>query len=158
MDWGGWLVFGVVATSALTAVLIAAQMAGRTRMDLPLILGTMFIADPDRARVAGALAHLVAGQLFALGYAAFFASLGYSPLWLGAGLGAIHAGVAVGLIVPLLPGVHPRMLSERAGLRAGAMLEPPGLLCLNYGHQTPVVTLAAHVVYGLALAALLQPA
>lgn len=157
MDWGGWLIFGVVATAALTAVLIAAQMAGLTRMDLPLILGTAFVGDPDRARLAGAAAHVVAGQVFALGYVAFFAALGQSPLWLGAALGAMHAAVAVGLIVPLLPGVHPRMVSERAGLRTGAALEPPGWLCLNYGLQTPLVTLAAHVVYGVALAALLQP-
>ena len=28
------------------------------------------------------------------------------------------------------------------------MLEPAGFLLLNYGRRTPLVTLAAHVVYG----------
>jgi len=28
MDWAGWAMYGVVATTALTAVMIAAQMAG----------------------------------------------------------------------------------------------------------------------------------
>jgi hypothetical protein len=37
------------------------------------------------------------------------------------------------------------------------MLEPPGLLGLNYGAQTPVVTILAHVAYGVALGLLLQP-
>ena len=50
--------------------MIAAQLAGLTRLDLPLILGTIVTADPDRARVAGFFIHLVVGQVFALGYAA----------------------------------------------------------------------------------------
>ncbi len=37
MDWAGWALFGAVATTALTAVMIAAQMAGLTRLDLPLL-------------------------------------------------------------------------------------------------------------------------
>jgi hypothetical protein len=35
------------------------------------------------------------------------------------------------------------------------VLEPPGLLGLNYGGQTPVVTIAAHLTYGVALGMLL---
>lgn len=53
MDWQGWALFGLVATSMLTAVMIAAQMAGLTRLDLPLVLGTLVTADPDKARAAG---------------------------------------------------------------------------------------------------------
>ena len=70
MDWAGWALFGLVATTALTAVMIAAQLAGLTRLDLPLVLGTLVTDDPDRARVAGFFIHLVVGQGFALGYAA----------------------------------------------------------------------------------------
>jgi hypothetical protein len=33
--------------------MIAAQLAGLTRLDLPLVLGTIVTADPDRARVLG---------------------------------------------------------------------------------------------------------
>ena len=51
VDWAGWAVFGLVATTGLTAVMIAAQLAGRTRLDLPLVLGTITTEDPDRARV-----------------------------------------------------------------------------------------------------------
>jgi hypothetical protein len=59
--------------------------------------------------------------------------------------------------MPLLPGVHPRMASERAGLSNGAALEPPGLLGLNYGRETPLVTMLAHLAYGIALGLLLDP-
>jgi hypothetical protein len=50
MDWAGWALFGLVATAALTAVMIMAQLAGLTRLDLPLLLGTVVTEDPERAR------------------------------------------------------------------------------------------------------------
>ena len=67
MDWAGWALFGLVATTALTVVMIAAQLTGQTRLDLPLLLGTIVTEDPDRARVAGFFIHLVIGQGFAFG-------------------------------------------------------------------------------------------
>lgn len=156
MDWQGWALFGLLATSVLTVVMIAAQMAGRTRLDLPLVLGTLVTPDPDRARVAGFFIHLAAGQTFALGYAATFALLGQATWWIGALLGLVHVAVALTVILPLLPGVHPRMASTRAGPANRAVLEPPGLLGLNYGIQTPAVAIAAHVVYGTVLGLLLR--
>lgn len=155
MDWQGWALFGLVATSVLTAVMIAAQMAGLTRLDLPLVLGTLATPDPDKARVAGFFIHLGAGQGFALGYAAVFALLGQATWWLGALLGFLHVAVALTVILPLLPGVHPRMASTRAGPATTAVLEPPGLLGLNYGIQTPAVAVVAHVIYGAVLGLLL---
>lgn len=157
MDWSGWAVFGLIATASLSAVLTGAQLAGLTRLDIPLMLGTIVVADPDRARVAGFFLHLVNGQGFALGYAAAFAALGRATWWQGGLLGALHGLVVLLAVVPLLPGVHPRMASERAGLSSQAVLEPPGVLALNYGRQTPVVTLLAHVAYGVALGILLEP-
>ena len=157
MDWAGWAIFGLIATAALTAIMTGAQLAGRTRLDLPLMLGTIVIPDPDRARVAGFFIHLVNGWGFALGYAAVFAATGEATWWAGALLGALHGAVALLVIVPLLPGIHPHMASERAGLSQGAALEPPGLLGLNYGRETPVVTLVAHVAFGIALGLLLDP-
>lgn len=157
MDWAGWAVYGLLATAALTAVLIGAQLAGVTRLDLPLMLGTLVVADPDRARVVGFFVHLVNGYGFALGYAAVFAAAGESHWWAGALLGLLHAAMALLVVVPLLPGVHPHMASERAGLSAGPALEPPGLLALNYGSKTPLVTALAHVAFGSALGLLLGP-
>jgi hypothetical protein len=151
VDWAGWAVFGLVATTGLTAAMIAAQLAGRTRLDLPLMLGTITTEDPDRARVAGFAIHLGIGQIFALFYAAGFAALGHSDWWIGALFGLAHAATALTVLVPLLPGVHPRMASERAGPHSTAMLEPPGLLGLNYGAATPTVAVGAHVIYGAVL-------
>jgi hypothetical protein len=157
VDWAGWAIFGLLATAALTAVLIGAQLAGFTRLDLPLMLGTIVVSDPDRARVAGFFIHLLNGQAFALGYAAVFAATDEATWWLGGLLGLLHGAVALLVIVPLLPGVHPHMHSERAGLAGGAALEPPGLAGLNYGRETPLVTMLAHLVFGVALGLLLEP-
>jgi uncharacterized membrane protein YagU involved in acid resistance len=157
VDWTGWAIFGLIATGALTAVMIGAQLAGFTRLDLPLMLGSIVVADPDRARVSGFLIHLVNGQAFALGYAAVFAATDEASWWAGGVLGALHGAVALLVIVPLLPGIHPHMASERAGLSSGPALEPPGLLGLNYGRETPLVTVLAHVVFGISLGLLLDP-
>jgi hypothetical protein len=100
---------------------------------------------------------MVNGQVFALGYAAVFALLDRATWWSGALLGALHGSVALLVIVPLLPGVHPHMASERAGPSTGPVLEPPGLLGRNYGRETPFVTMLAHVAYGAALGLLLRP-
>jgi len=157
MDWGGWATFGLLATAILTAIMITAQLAGWTRLDLPLLLGTMVTEDPDRARVVGFFLHLAFGQAFALGYAIAFALLDRATWWLGALFGLVHVAVALTIFVPLLPGVHPHMATERAGPSTHAVLEPPGLLALNYGAETPVVAIAAHLAFGIALGLLLAP-
>jgi hypothetical protein len=156
MDWAGWVLFGLIATTALTAIMIAAQLVGLTRLDLPLLLGTLVTEDPDRARVAGFFIHLAVGEVFAFGYAATFALLGMATWWLGGLLGLLHAAIALTVLVPLLSGVHPRIASDRAGPASTAALEPPGLLGLNYGAQTPLVAIAAHLAYGVALGVLLR--
>jgi hypothetical protein len=156
MDWSGWALFGLLATAILTSVMIIAQLAGWTRLDIPLLLGTMFTENPDRARVVGFGMHLVIGEAFALGYAAAFALLDNSTWWLGALLGLAHAAVALTILVPLLPGVHPRMASNRAGPDTKTLLEPPGLLGLNYGVETPAVAIVSHLVFGIALGLLLS--
>ena len=156
MDWSGWALSGLIATAALTAAMITAQLAGLTRLDFPLVLGTIFTEDPDKARVAGFFVHLVIGQGFALGYAATFALVHQATWWLGALLGLLHVAVALTVLLPLVPGINSRMASERAGPSSTAVLEPPGLLGLNYGIQTPTVAIVAHLIYGIVLGLLLQ--
>ena len=136
--------------------MIAAQRAGLTRLDLPLVLGTIVTPDPDRARVAGFFIHLGVGMGFALGYAATFALVHRATWWLGALLGLLHVAVALMVLLPLLPGVHPRMASHRAGPASRAVLKPPVLLALNSGVKTPAVAIVAPLVYGFVLGLLFQ--
>ncbi len=157
MDWAGWATFGFGATIALTALMVGAQLMGLTRMDIPLMLGTIFVEDSDRPRVIGFFVHLVNGQVFALFYAAGFALLDSAVWWLGAIFGAFHGLAALTLVIPLLPGVNSRMASERAGPELDNVLEPPGLLALNYGRETPLVAFVAHVIFGATLGIFLTP-
>lgn len=157
MDWAGWATFGFVATVLLTGIMAASQLFGLSRMDLLLMLGTIVVERPDRARVVGFLIHLVNGQVFALLYAAAFALIGRATWWLGALFGLLHGLAALTVIVPLLPAIHPRMASERTGPELRTVLEPPGPLGLNYGRETPLFTLIAHVAYGAVLGGFLSP-
>ena len=157
MDWAGWATFGFVATVILTGIMVASQLLGFSRMDLPLMLGTLFTEDPDRARVVGFMVHLANGQVFGLVYAGAFALIGTATWWLGALFGLVHGLAALTIIIPLLPGIHPRMASERSGPDLRAVLEPPGPLGLNYGRETVVFTIAAHVAYGAVLGGFLNP-
>jgi hypothetical protein len=156
MDWAGWLTFGFVATVALTAVMVGAQMAGLTRMDLPFLLGSAWVRDQDRARLVGLFLHLGIGQFFALFYASAFHLMHLSAWWLGGLFGAFHGVAALTVLVPFLPGIHPWMASDRSGPEL-PVLEPPGLFCLNYGRETAVATLAGHVMYGVILGLFLHP-
>jgi hypothetical protein len=157
MDWSGWATFGFIATVTLTVIMVAAQWMGLSRMDIPMMLGTMFVGDIDRARVVGFFVHLANGQAFALLYTAGFALLGRATWWLGALFGAVHGFAALTIVIPPLPGAHPAMASDRSGPSLDVVLEPPGFLGLNYGRETPLVALLAHVIYGTLLGALLTP-
>lgn len=149
--WAGWALFGLVAPP--TAAIIAAQPAGLTHLDLPLLLGTIVTEDPDRARVAGLLIHLGIGQGFAFGYAAT------SPCSTGPPGGSDSAWARGTSPWPHRPGptAGRRPSPHRVGRgRAGLHRHPrAALLGLNSGPQAPIVAVAAHLAYGLALGLLL---
>ncbi len=145
------VVWGFLATIVLTTILRLAAAVGITRIDIPLILGTMVTPDRDRAKVWGFLAHMANGLAFGGVYRITFQSMRRSGLLLGALLGFLHGVFVLVSVLPLLPGVHPRMASDFTGPQPTTRLEPPGFLATNYGRTTPAVTLFAHVVYGAIL-------
>jgi uncharacterized membrane protein YagU involved in acid resistance len=151
------LLWGFAATVILTALTVAAQSFGLTRIDMPFILGTMFTADRDRAKVVGLAAHLLNGWVFAFVYGLFFESFDLATWWFGALIGVIQGVFVVVAILPLLPGIHPRMVSDFWGPEPTRLLEPPGFLAINYGRMTPVVTIIAHALYGAILGAFYSP-
>jgi hypothetical protein len=148
MIWGA-VVGGLVGTLVLTTVLRATSELGLTRMDIPFLLGTAVTEDRVRAKAIGYALHFVFGLLFALVYFAIFLVLDESGVLLGALFGLVHAlFAATALVTVLLPVVHPRMGTGFDAAGSAPLLEPPGFLLLNYGRQTPVVTIVAHVLYG----------
>ena len=146
--WGA-LAGGFVGTIVLTSGLRVAQELGWTRMDIPLLLGTVFTDDRDRATVIGVAVHFLNGLLFALGYYAIFRAVDQAGWAFGAALGVVHAALAGGVLVTLLlPAVHPRMGTPWSDAEETPLLEPPGFLLVNYGRRTALWTLLGHVVYG----------
>ena len=146
--WGA-LAGGVVGTILLTSGLRVAQELGWTRMDIPLLLGTVFTDDRDRATVIGVAVHFLNGLLFALGYYAIFRAVDQAGWLFGAALGVVHAALAGGVLVTLLlPAVHPRMGTPWSDAEETPLLEPPGFLLVNYGRRTALWTLIGHVAFG----------
>ena len=151
MNWGSWLLWGFVATLILTTLMAGSQGLRLTRMNLPYMLGAMFTPSRDRAKLIGLGVHLVNGWLFSLLYVAAFHAWDRATWWAGAGIGLVHVAFVLTAGMRLLPGLHPRMATERQGPTVMRQLEPPGFLALNYGYQTPLSMVIAHVAYGAIL-------
>jgi len=100
--------------------------------------------------------HIVNGWLFALLYALAFESWRQATWWLGAGIGLVHGLFVLAVGMPIVPAMHPRMVSEYFGPTPNRQLQPPGFLALNYGRRTPIVALISHLVYGAILGAFYQ--
>jgi hypothetical protein len=153
VNWASWLLWGFVATIILTTLMAGSQGFGFTRMNIPYMLGTIFTPSRDRAKLIGFFFHLVNGWLFSLIYVAAFHLWGGATWWRGALTGFVHAGFVLTAGMRLMPGLHPRMASEQQGPTPMRQLEPPGFLALNYGFQTPVSVIIAHIVFGVILGA-----
>jgi hypothetical protein len=146
--WGA-LAGGVVGTIVLTSTLRLAQELGWTRMDIPLLLGTIFTDRRGPASVLGYAIHFSNGLVFALAYYAIFRAVSHAGWLFGAALGVVHAGLAGGVLVTvLLPAVHPRMGTPWSDAEETPLLEAPGFLLMNYGERTVIWTLLTHVAYG----------
>jgi hypothetical protein len=140
---------GLVGTIVLTSSLRMAQELGITRMDIPLLLGTVFTASRSRANVIGYAVHFTNGLMFALVYWLIFRAVGHAGWLFGMALGAVHALFAGGALVGvLLPAVHPRMGTPWSDAEETPLLEPPGFMLENYGPRTAIGNLAAHLLYG----------
>jgi hypothetical protein len=149
--WGNWLLAGFAATLVLTSIEAGSQQARLTRMSIPYLLGSMFAAGREKAKLVGFFVHLVNGQVFAFVYVAFFHAWGAAGAFRGLLLGVVHAAVVLLVVLPLFPSFHPRMASEEQGPTVTRQLEPPGALGLHYGASTPLFVVLGHAAYGLLL-------
>jgi len=153
---GYLMLWGLIATVAMTSILQGSQGLGLSRLSLPFLVGTFFSGDRQRAIIVGFIVYTIGGWLFAFLYYLVFASIGVYAWWFGAFAGFVHGLFLLVAALPLLPFVHPRMASEYDGASATRQLEPPGFLAMNYGYQTPLTTLLAQTVYGATLGGFLQ--
>jgi hypothetical protein len=146
--WGA-LAGGAVGAVVLASGLRVAQELGWTRMDIPLLLGTVFSENRSRATAIGYAVHILNGLLFALVYFAIFNAVDHAGWLFGLALGAVHAlFVGGGLVNVMLPAVHPRMGTPWTDAEETPLLEPPGFMLANYGRNTAAVTFVLHLAFG----------
>jgi hypothetical protein len=145
------MLWGFIATVAMSTVMFGSQRLGYSRLSLPFLIGTMFTGERSPANVAGIVFYLLGGWLFAFVYYFIFAHLGEANWWFGAILGTVHGLVLLVVLLPLLPHMHPRMATEYDGPSYARRLQPPGFLALHYGYRTPLTTILAHALYGAIL-------
>jgi hypothetical protein len=140
---------GFLGTLVLTTIIRAASELGWTRMDLAFLLGTTVTVNRRKAKAIGYVFQFLVGIGFAIAYGEFFEIIGRSSWQIGALLGALHAVfVATVLVNVLLPVVHPRIGTPETAANEIALIEPPGFLMRNYGRNTFLITLLAHIAYG----------
>jgi hypothetical protein len=156
MNWPSWMLWGFVSTLVMTTIEAGAQELGLTRVDFPFMVGMMFTADRDRAKIYGFVVHLLNGWAISLLYVLMFESMHAASWWRGAVMGLVHASFVLLVVLWMMPGVHPRMASEHHGPTAMKQLEPPGILGLNYGFRTPIAVLLSHIVFGIMLGSFYQ--
>jgi uncharacterized membrane protein YagU involved in acid resistance len=152
---GSTLIAGTIGTIMLTTMVRGGSELGVTRMDLAFLLGTGFTENRRRAKAIGYACHFMLGVLFAFAYTALFVAIGRSSWWLGALAGALHAlFVSTVVVNVLLPVVHPRMGTPDTAANEIALIEAPGFLMLNYGRNTFLLNLVAHIAYGAIIGAI----
>jgi|SRR6516225_9661112 len=146
---------GFLGTLVMTTIIHGAAELGLTRMDLALLLGTTVTDNRRKAKVFGYFFQFVLGIAFALLYGALFVIIGWSSWWLGALIAIAQAlFLSTVLVNVLLPVVHPRIGTPETAANEIALIEPPGFLMLNYGRNTFLITLLAHIVYGAIVGAI----
>lgn len=134
---------GLVATTVMTVMMAVAPVMGFPRMDIAVMLGTMFVSNPQAALVPGMIMHFFIGTILAFVYAAVHDRLP-GPGWeRGAVFGMLPFVVAAVMVMPMMGAIHPLV-------RSGAMAAP-GFLMLGMGHLAPLGSLMGHLVYGAIL-------
>ena len=150
-DGGAAIGAGVIAGTAMSMLLYMgiAMMPKQMKMNLFLMLGTMFFRDRPMVYVAGAMMHAMMSIVFALVHVAFFTAfdLDTSLAAWGIVFGITH-WMALGMGLGMMPTMHP--LIKRGDAAA------PGVFALRYPSITAIGFFMLHIVFGVLMGALYQ--
>lgn len=139
---------GLAGTAAMTMLMCLGGSMMGIKMDMPMILGTMFLSKGTAAWMVGMMMHLMMGIVFFLIYGLLIAGFeihsaiaGWSALF-----GSVHALIA-GTAFGIMPVLHPRMATEPAS--DSDTVPTPGFMGLQLGRMAPMAIIGTHVVYGV---------
>lgn len=153
LHWWEGLVAGGVATVVMTLLMQIGAAMGMTRMNMPLMLGSMLVRERERARKLGWMMHFANGLAFGLVYALVFWAVDpvsvASAWWIGLVVGAVHGVVALAAM-PMMSAMHPRVRPAGAASAAGDVALPEfGFGGRGFGAGTPAGIMVGHLVFGL---------
>ncbi len=145
--WGNAIIAGLAGTAVMTVLMYMAKAMGMP-MDMPRILGLMFMKPENRVGtyIAGLMAHFMNGMIFAVIYAFLFTVLGVSGWTWGLVFGAVH-GIVAGTAMGMMHVVHPNM-------GPGKELPALGLFAKNISPMAPAGLIMLHLVYGAIVGAI----
>ncbi|MBI2303310.1 MAG: hypothetical protein HYU86_00995 [Chloroflexi bacterium] len=146
-SWPRAVVGGFLGTLAMTALLYMGPLMGFPPMDIPALLGTMFVNDMGAAFWLGLVMHFLIGSMFlALVYAYLVAPRLKGPGWLRGALYSLFPWLAMMVMVlPMMNMIHPL-------ISTGSMMGP-GFFAANLGPMGAVGALIGHLIYGIVLGA-----
>ena len=146
-DLGTAILAGVIGTAAMTAMMYMGYLMNM-RMDMPMMLGAMFLPRGAAAWALGLAMHFMMGAMFFVIYAALFNVMtiesgiaGWAALF-----GLVHGAIA-GMAMGMKPVLHPRMATA-AGPAEHDQVPNPGMFAASFGLMGPVAILAMHVLFG----------
>lgn len=162
MDFQWWegIVAGAAATMAMTAVMMMGSAMGMSRMNMGLILGSMFARRRSQAETIGWPMHLMMGLGFGLLYAllwwVFDPAEASDAWWYGLTFGAVHGVVAMAAM-PMMGAMNPRAEAVPAGSERHpetaegeeVVLPRFGFGGTGFGSMTPIGIEMGHLVYGV---------
>lgn len=141
--WGNYLVFGLLATLAMTVVMYVAVAMGLP-LDLTWMLGLVVVSARRKAitYAVGFVLQFVNGALFGLFYGGCFVYFGLAGgLGWGLAIGLPH-GIVAGLMLGVMSTIHPRLGRGEQGLAA------PGYFGRQLSVLNPAAIIILHLIYG----------
>jgi hypothetical protein len=132
LDVARAIVAGLVGTAVMTAVMYMGRLMNM-RMDMPMMIGTMFLRRGQAAWALGLMIHFMMGAIFFLIYAVLFDVLAIETGIVGwAGVFGLVNGALAGMTMAMMPAMHPRMATA-GGFEDEEQVSNPGVFALNMG-------------------------
>lgn len=143
------IIAGLAGTAVMTAIMYMGFVMNM-RMDIPMMLGTMFLPRGTAAWALGLMMHFMMGAVFFVAYAALFDALGIESGIVGwsTAFGLVH-GAITGMAMGMMPVMHPRMAASHGSV-ASDQVPNPGAFATSFGLMGPIAILMLHAAFGLA--------
>lgn len=157
LQWWEGIVAGGAGTIAMTAMMMMGTAMGMTRMNMGLMLGSMFARRRADAELIGWPMHLMMGLAFGFVYAllwwAFEPAQASDAWWYGLIFGGVHGVVAM-VAMPMMSAMHPRTDGVPApggappGDGESVSLPRFGFGGTGFGPMTPLGIEVGHLIFG----------